>query len=81
MDVHMPDMDGFAATAAIREQERGGDDLPIVGLTADAVNGGLANVLAAGMDDYLAKPFKAEELLARIEAVRCARCGSVRSAR
>ena len=81
MDVHMPDMDGFAATAAIREQERGGDHLPIIALTADAMNGDRERCLAAGMDDYLAKPFKAEDLLARIEAVRVRRdvAGPVRS--
>jgi signal transduction histidine kinase/ActR/RegA family two-component response regulator len=70
MDVHMPEMDGFAATAAIRRQEqeaRTGRHLPIVALTADALAGDAEKSLAAGMDDHLTKPVTRERLAAVLE--------------
>src|SRR5205823_3747776 len=51
MDVHMPDMDGFAATSSIREREKLGEHLPIIALTADATCGDSEWRLAVGMDD------------------------------
>jgi PAS domain S-box-containing protein len=64
MDVQMPEMDGFAATAAIRDPRSGcvRPDVPIVALTADALQGDRDRCLAAGMDDYLAKPIRSADL-------------------
>jgi signal transduction histidine kinase/DNA-binding response OmpR family regulator/HAMP domain-containing protein/HPt (histidine-containing phosphotransfer) domain-containing protein len=62
-DCHMPDMDGFELTKAIRELERRGRKrVPIVALTANALQGEAARCLAAGMDDYLAKPVSLSRL-------------------
>jgi two-component system sensor histidine kinase/response regulator len=70
MDVHMPKMDGFAATAAIRAREmRTGRHVPIVALTAHAMLDDRDRCLEAGMDAYVSKPFTAGELLNAVEAL------------
>lgn len=63
MDCQMPEMDGFAASRAIRDLEQDtGQHLPIVALTAGALEGDRNTCLAAGMDDFIAKPLRLETL-------------------
>jgi len=70
MDVQMPEMDGFEATAAIREKEqRTRTHVPIVAMTACALVGDRERCLAAGMDGYISKPIKLKELVAAMEGV------------
>jgi CheY-like chemotaxis protein len=68
MDVQMPEMDGFQATAAIRAKERQtGRHLPVVAMTAHAMAGDREKCLLAGMDDYVSKPLKPVDLFQALE--------------
>lgn len=72
MDVHMPDMDGLEATRELRKRESNkGGHMPVIALTALAIKGDAEKCLEAGMDAYLSKPLKKEDLfalLAQVEA-------------
>jgi CheY-like chemotaxis protein len=70
LDVHMPELDGFQVIRAVRERERSaGGRLPVIALTARARQEDRDRCLAAGMDDFLAKPIQAEDLWAATERV------------
>jgi signal transduction histidine kinase/CheY-like chemotaxis protein len=71
MDLQMPEMDGFEATAAIRQRERTtGAHLPIIALTANAMVGDQERCLQAGMDGYVSKPIDVHRLLVEIARVQ-----------
>jgi PAS domain S-box-containing protein len=70
MDVQMPTLDGFEATAAIRARERDtGRHIPIIAMTAHALKGDRELCLEAGMDEYISKPIRAESLFRSIQRV------------
>jgi len=71
MDVQMPEMDGLQATIEIRGREKiSGGHLPILALTAHAMKGDSERCLASGMDGYLSKPIRLEDLVKALEAIR-----------
>jgi len=70
MDIQMPGMDGFEATAKIREKEKfSGEHIPIIAMTAHALKGDEERCIAAGMDRYVSKPIRTSELLSAIESL------------
>jgi PAS domain S-box-containing protein len=78
MDIQMPEMDGFEATAVIRERERhNGSHLPIIALTANAMKGDRERCLTVGMDGYLSKPIVSRELDELLETYLARRTGTV----
>lgn len=80
LDVQMPEMGGFEATAAIREKEKhSGKHIPIVAMTAHVMKGDRERCLEAGMDGYLAKPIQARKLFETIEGLAPAPARAKRS--
>lgn len=70
MDISMPGMDGHETTRKIREMEAGsGTRVPIIALTAMCMSSDRNKALASGMDDYVSKPFKKEELIMKVAKI------------
>jgi PAS domain S-box-containing protein len=77
MDVQMPEMDGFEATASIRQKERAsGGHTPIIAMTAHAMKGDRERCLEAGMDGYIPKPIRARDLYDAVEGAAAGLPGS-----
>lgn len=73
LDIHLPGFDGFEALRRLRALP-GLEKIPMLALTADVLRGDRGAILAGGFDDYLAKPYRIDELLAMVER-HCPRAG------
>jgi CheY-like chemotaxis protein len=70
MDVQMPDMDGLEAAAEIRARERSGERIPIIALTAHAMTGDRERCMQAGMDGYVTKPIRFQDIVNEINRLQ-----------
>jgi signal transduction histidine kinase/CheY-like chemotaxis protein len=67
MDCQMPELDGYETTRRIRQRESVGEQIPVIAVTAHAMKGDRERCLAVGMNDYISKPFRKEELVAVLD--------------
>jgi CheY-like chemotaxis protein len=81
MDCQMPEMDGFEATARIREMDGAGNHRAIIAMTANALMGDKEKCLEAGMDDYIPKPIRQLDLIAAIARASRSRTASEKLAK
>jgi CheY-like chemotaxis protein len=77
MDCQMPQMDGFEATRQVRQRNCGSTTVPIIAMTANAMQGDREACLAVGMNDFVSKPVRLEDLAAALDRVASEPCAVV----